>query len=1708
MDSIERLQGLYADLQAFAETRLANIDRLWQELEDSVQEFRKLLDKPTAATTDRDAYNAGEIASSAREKRRLTWRVGKITVGDQDFSINDEFKHVSRAVGTALDLDEVEAGRLLIQSHGNLVSGEESLIADAVGTFHDRRDLLLQTLRIILQESLNLDSDETTRQAFRETVAQILDVKSGPPSNGSAFAAKCMGAMDDTEKWQAKIADQLQSKAVLGEPRGPEFYATLEFQRDSLFKQHEALGCILAYLFRGNYTISEDLRKLNNVVRRWDRLDLYLIHYLPAFSAAFRQYGSPEGSTSQDGAKTLDGAFRSLKQDVVPSLLRPFKAVLDLWWVVEYSGWFRDPTDQDRGADARAEKAKAALEENALEFLLSIATSSKIDVWRHPARREMVALLLHESSGLAVEGDQTSSYFRLMFMECLEAFAEAWITNMPDSIRRLKNEEDDRRLDYIVAVQEGLHPNAPREPGGPLHFESFLLLLSFAFEQRPAAAEQWWDDPDSNLYGFLQWASRRQTVPRVSAFCEMLCSISEGPECAVAAHKFLLNESIPAATPRSRRIPSMNYHQMFAELDLYAHKVHERSPASQVPSVRKVLPTDMNELESPVMLACYLRLLAHLARQHDVPRKYILSNSTTDLPRTLLLLSSGPVPSYLRASAFSTIETLLTDKEWEIASTLWKILDAWTSNSHDVLQSALVKTNQSPEPSMGALQNTLTSIAISFDQYDAFVMLLRTLTTMNLNLELESQLLPFPADLGSSYRSPGIMPYVDFVCGQIFVKRLRELGDDSQAVMCSFHCLDFVAVGLEGFNENYVAMLDRSAGQQQGLPESPVSGYAQRHPFSRLMEWLLSVDMNKAVMETLHVPIDTVEAALPDSPLVLNLQRAIDVVNLVLDLQPTYLDIVRPLLRDRTEQERPFLGASVSSIEDSIAAHPDLVLDLCRYATTDHSELALRALALLQKLSSSPKLNDHFLAREAVRGRSRRVIDMVGSSGSSELAPVVERLSKRLQIDVRELEDGVEAPGYLIKDGILAFLNACLKAQLELPNIAHLLLGFDRIGDHLIISDSIDNGTSVFNAIVDLVQDYPDGENGAIESWLIHLKAAGMQVLRHLWSSTASRGLVINQFRRLRFLQTLFASLSTPSQDTIWDGNGVQQPQFWTSTSAEALTEFLAFRAALCAYIAKEIHAAAAERLNTTLKHILSTLQGRSTNLDGSSITHPDVVTFFDLLDLDLAATPQMPTLEFFGRLEFDSYKTEASDDRPSLYDIGMIRELLQTYQADLLFQQARQVAGKPLDQDRLTLEADAVLGLLEARNRWTLAQKARAEALHQYVEMIVATIEYCPMDPVAKSQFILRLLQLILPKLDSFILDESENTIELAKAADAFLFALSETSQTTPGRIDGIVTEKLFQLFRTCIDGIPMSNSSVALRATLYSISTQYLSRITAPDTFDSDICRRARSNSLDCVRSASMRLINVLCDDAEDGLDACRLNALNLLALLTSLARSEKSPFVLHALLRGNLLAIFIDPLKTVVAEFQESEPTRKTRICDEKPTQLANPFTDRPYLLSIFEARMLLLLQISRTRDGATAMLDAGLMSAIRDSMIFRADPDLGISLSPDSANTPESVSSALRHYYTLTASTLRVLLSTFSSRGGQNEQVQFLARTFLQDYRANMVGLFKKYLGVNGKVDEKCQPALAECVKCYAGLATLCGYVEVSYIVPPVPPHHSL
>lgn len=101
-----------------------------------------------------------------------------------------------------------------------------------------------------------------------------------------------------------------------------------------------------------------------------------------------------------------------------------------------------------------------------------------------------------------------------------------------------------------------------------------------------------------------------------------------------------------------------------------------------------------------------------------------------------------------------------------------------------------------------------------------------------------------------------------------------------------------------------------------------------------------------------------------------------------------------------------------------------------------------------------------------------------------------------------------------------------------------------------------------------------------------------------------------------------------------------------------------------------------------------------------------------------------------------------------------------------------------------------------------------------------------------------------------------------------------------------------------------------------------------------------------------------------------------------------------------------------------------------------------------------------------------------------------------------------------YFSLLASCLRLLLSTFLSFGPDNEKMIYLVRTFLADYRGNMVGIYKRAAGLNlasqtsaaaslgvfgpsmtlSAGDRELRKVVDECLRAYTGLAVGSEFLE--------------
>lgn len=134
----------------------------------------------------------------------------------------------------------------------------------------------------------------------------------------------------------------------------------------------------------------------------------------------------------------------------------------------------------------------------------------------------------------------------------------------------------------------------------------------------------------------------------------------------------------------------------------------------------------------------------------------------------------------------------------------------------------------------------------------------------------------------------------------------------------------------------------------------------------------------------------------------------------------------------------------------------------------------------------------------------------------------------------------------------------------------------------------------------------------------------------------------------------------------------------------------------------------------------------------------------------------------------------------------------------------------------------------------------------------------------------------------------------------------------------------------------------------------------------------------------------------------------------------------------------------------------------------------------------------------------VLNSGLFQCVRDSQIFAADPDVGLGQHdppppfPQPSLTPFLVDvenpEALKKFFDLMLSVLRIINSVVLSRGTQHDQTIKLAREFLRDNRHSMVAVFKRHASIGGiQVDGKID--LADLVDNYTVLVSATEFIQV-------------
>ncbi|PBP25297.1 nuclear pore complex subunit [Diplocarpon rosae] len=1604
LSSLESLQALYTDLLALSESRLSSIERLGAQLDAHIKDFKNLLDKKPRS-----------------EQSRQSLATGKLEIAGDQYTINDDFQQGALQVAHELNLDELDAAHIFLEVQDESDSSGRSGLTNSIVRFHQRRKTVLDCLQFLLQLSTDEEQDEALRADFQALVAQIVQ-----PDHGAArYAQRCLSSMNDIKAGLQLVAESLNRVSLMGQAQQAEAMEIIEYQRISLVKQHESLGIIMVYLVKENHAVEIDFELVRNTLRKADKYDSLLLHYFPAVSAFISRLAGAEGGRDLADARALNKKiFEDIDEKnvwVLPYVHAGFRVL----WLAEYSSWYTEHSDgsipDNQLEDEAMERSKqfsVALKDGAFDFILSISADIKVAEWHDPARHGLRQWLQRKAPIISPDAVPFSQVFQELEMEQLEGFIEAFITNLPDVLRKLRVDEDEQR-------------QLSKEHDHDLDLEKFIVIISYAFEGRPKAAyDGFWDVPDGALLGFVHWASKRASTPLVSAFCEMLQAIAENEECATAAHQFLLDDGTQSSG-KLKRTHSLTWNQIFKELTFFSSKIRDRPALPQPQTFRNGKPNfDLAETEpeSAMMLECYLRLITRLCSESEAARTFLAQHPTFHIADLLFQLASSAIQPRLRACAFTTLRSLLSHKTREAGEHIWAALDVWISGGYFSGATA-PKTPAAMPPSAHSMSAILKGLSSGFEEPYAFVQLLHALVMPYHDESGLHDELPFPESLGISTRKPGIDPYIDFALESIFADRASELNDIIHTRLLRLSCLDFIATCLDTFNEDLVIFASQSnISVDVAIEASSLQNYVLLHPFSRVMEWMFNAKVMAAIFASVHQDEADVASAAPDSPLILCLLRGIRVITSILNLQPTFLNIIRPLIKFQQNYRRaPVPNAAFACFEDGILNNLSIISDLGRYCGTGHADVVIASLELLEKLSASPKLSyppSAGLGRGSDRNKALAALD-------NDAETISKILLQEMEADI-DVNQGPESSAYIIKVHILDFLIACLRAGSGQPTIAHLLLGFQcgLAGISVDANGPFSRGVSLFHTILSLVLQLPTGDDIGLSLWLVSLKLKAMHVLRELWISPISSKLIMSEMQANDAFFIMFIKEEVIQPEILWDGLAISDPAFSLNTSVTCLTEYLGRRALVLQYMSAELHQIVRNYSPSRKQRMFETLLGSTILDNGQRIDHATIFDLFDFMDPEFHRNPDVPNVPWFSEIDLHACLENTDNAASSPFDLSKIEEILVLRKAELT--KTKRLENSE-DISLVNSQAQQLLEFYAQDNQITNLGIARLAVLKAWVRLNLVMIACGEFDGPTKISFVLRALQVIMPRLEDNT-EAVDEALQLARLAKALISNLDFNSEAfKKGDTGALVSDRLFHLFQLSIRAISTLGSRVSLKEHYYSICYRYLSSMADL----TGIAGLPRRHSVQTIKSAGERFIDCVCDDAHGGEGTCRITALLVLGALVNLGKQENSKYIIESLIRLNFISILVESIQSVSAELQVTS------------------IEDVDMYLSYCHARLALLLSLSHTRLGASAVLNAGLFHIVKASGLFAIDPDLGVDIGGPGA---------VDKHYKLLAAVVRLLCTNILSRGSQNQQTMELGRRFISENRPSILAVLKKSAGL--------------------------------------------
>lgn len=1601
------------------------------------------------------------------------------------YKVNQQFMVAAVNLSDELNLDELVVCELIL-SDPSTNSGENdeelSLVSAGKVQYFLRRQFILQIVAFIVNCA---DSDSPVYKKLA--------------SNG-ILASKILECFRFIHVQLADIK-QLVNRAQILDNYTALFQQNIKFKRDFLLKEYDVLCQILYGLVDKKTLLTKDhILQILNFASELDPNDFFIIYYLPAILHAFHELNNFQDTEVRD----LHSYFiNELKNESIYA--KPLKVALIFLFLTYFIGWCKlEPRKRADKYDFPAdvdEPMTAAVELGAIEQLLvfaadtsEVAKDKSMDLFydlrslleRHIPRLVPKQLLDNEkdfqqNNSLIINADNSNkdnklaanSFQHVVLSEqargfFLSAFNEALRTTIADCaflLTKIKDAEEDSLLSGEDLDLDDISVKAD--------LERFFLTIYFFYSGRPEFAKLFWQDKESNAYGFIEWSAKCTDNLMRSCFYLMISSLSYGPANSLSAYHYIGGNSSV-----SWQVIAQCISDYISRINRLTEKVQQRQQGQETEEVdltAVAFEEGLNE-ETVVFISPLLTLIGTVARNVDEEIKKSLSNLFRDI-----LFEFARLETPLIGACFKTLSELVPKLESE-RSKFWYSLDSFVFKDTTV--------TSLPDSYKDIFSSSLTN----FSEVVGFLQLFNKLISVESKDNSGHMVfgkLAFPTKLGANYRKAGIWPYFDYIFNEVFVHSTK-LHHTLSVRSIQLPILQIIEQALFSFSYNVI--LDSMAAGvnlDRLVDTEDFFTYIQECPATAVFNYMFTEKVYKCLFQIGDIGVDRLLIDLEDRVEQLQLiDLSVKIINEVLAYQETYIEELVPIFMRHGKNDyfvpKDFGLHGLRSFYDAIFFNLPTIAHLGLYVGVNDYPLASNSLQILDKISLRHSSEDTQLT---VKNKLLVIFDSVDESARIKDA------------FISQVERPIDSSDMLnLKLEVLDFINNNLSYTDRKFTVAHLLLGFQvtnilSVGPNL--STFIGSQTSLLSSLILLLESSLQSMSAdRIDYAPMRLAAAALEIILKLCRNPLTSSVVLDYLADRQLFEKLLELDLQINSRTSWNGRIFDSKfpehikDFVQTESIGSLLSFLGYRNFFLQYMSLVIH-----HLSTSGRK--SQINSHINLLTSNSIYSAKIFSFLDTLNFEDIPLDynSIKGLKLFANLPLNlekvTFKTTCSGN---IFDFSETQSLMN------LSERVHTTVSFP---DQLITDGSTqVNNIVEcARNESSIIRSCitsylsrkyfmerQLAILHSWVQLVQIIVSDGELSALTRSNFILEIFGTVIPKINDYLEFDISFSEELVSLA-VFLYDVYQKDRISIDRYQTVDT-RLYNLFKVCVQGINSPLSSFSLRSDFYVLTNNYLVRVLKD--------RNLAKLVLQDLKLNYEVLVEIICNDAIYGQGTNRITSIFLLDSLVQLGNLNKENFILESLVRNTQLLLIIRTIKN--ADALLCSPSENISI------------EDLLYELTAFKSILYLLIRIAESKNGAHALIQNKLFQVLGDCSFLQIDPDLGLELVFDEMSVKSSnllrVNVSLDSplfwgkepdgisLFELLVPVFQLISAVLLSMSSSNQSVIFEVKKLLVKFRKLLLGILKR--DALKDINPKYRPSgpnsegLQQMVKLIVMLCTLTGY----------------